>query len=702
VSGAALVSVWLGLAAAAAGAPHPGPLPAARGEGDDAPTPTPTPISTAEGLNEIVVTATRAPRPLRDLPTPVTVLPAAELARSPGKTADEVLRAVPSFGLFRRSSSLAADPSSQGVNLRGVGPSGVSRSLVLLDGVPANDPFGGWVYWRALPRLGLRSVEIAPGGASALYGNFALGGVTQLLTRAPGPRALDLLAEGGTAGTAHLAARAAGERGALGVALEAETLRTDGHPVVSAAQRGPVDGDAGADHLTVNGRIEARPAEGLLLRLQAGVFREAQEGGTRFTTAAVRSFRLAATARASGRAGALELTLFGQRGTFEQERARIDPARATEALAARQDVPATDLGAGLSWTGPRLPLLGAHQPSAGVDGRRVEGTTREDLFPATSLPGDLLERDAGGEQRLLGAFVQDVWDLSPAVAVHAAARVDVWQNRDASRTERRRDGTEARVAFPDRTDTTASPKLGLRVRPAPWLALRAAAYRAFRAPTLNELYRPFQVGPVRTDANADLGPELLRGAEAGLDLEHRAGAALRATGFWNVLDGPITNVTVGPNLRERRNLGEARIRGIEVEAGVRIARGLSATAAWTFVEPVVTAAPGSEALVGKDLLQDPRHRVSLAATWERPRVLGLTVHARHVGPQWEDDLNTLRMGGYTVVDLSARRALARGLDLVVAVENLLDREYLVGRAGGLDTVGQPRFARAGLRYRTGP
>ena len=70
---------------------------------------------------------------------------------SPALTLDDFLRRVPGFTLFRRTSSLVAHPTAQGVSLRGVGPSGASRSLVLADGIPLNDPFGGWVYWSRVP-----------------------------------------------------------------------------------------------------------------------------------------------------------------------------------------------------------------------------------------------------------------------------------------------------------------------------------------------------------------------------------------------------------------------------------------------------------------------------------------------------------------------------------------------------------------------
>jgi iron complex outermembrane recepter protein len=144
--------------------------PASRAE--DAQQPPPA-DATSSPEASTVVTATRLPRPQRDLPATVVVLPRGELVRSPALTTDSLLRALPSAATFRRSTSLVADPSSQGLNLRGVGPSGVSRSLVLLDGVPVNDAFGGWVLWRALPRRGLERVEVVPGGGSALYGSAA-------------------------------------------------------------------------------------------------------------------------------------------------------------------------------------------------------------------------------------------------------------------------------------------------------------------------------------------------------------------------------------------------------------------------------------------------------------------------------------------------------------------------------------------------
>ena len=112
-----------------------------------------------------------------------------DISQSASQTLDDLLRQVPGFSLFRRSSSLVSHPTTQGVSLRGIGPSGTSRALVLLDGVPINDPFGGWVYWDRIPLQSIEQVEVVRGGGSSAWGNYALGGVINIITRRPTERA---------------------------------------------------------------------------------------------------------------------------------------------------------------------------------------------------------------------------------------------------------------------------------------------------------------------------------------------------------------------------------------------------------------------------------------------------------------------------------------------------------------------------------
>ncbi len=649
---------------------------------------------------QVVITATRRPRPLRDVPAAVTVLPRSEIDKSPTLTLDELLRTVPSFATFRRTSSIVSDPTAQGLNLRGVGPSGVSRSLVLLDGVPANDPFGGWFYWRSVPRLGIERIEVSPGGGSALYGNYALGGVVQIVSRPIERTELDAEGAVGLPRQAWATARAAGKLGRFALSLESEAFSTAGYPLVASAQRGSIDRDAPSNHQSINGRFEFHPNQPLTLFANGGYFAEKQSGGTQFTTSTVRTGRYGIGARlAGGSFGSLSFDFFGHIQTFEQDRARITADRSSETLAAAQQVPTDDQGMALIWSSAPLSWAGTHGVSAGLELRRIHGFAREDTFTALTPPSTL-HREAGGEQRFAGVFIQDSYDPFPALELVGALRLDVWRNLNASQTTLAL-GETVTTPFQDRSDRQLSPKLGARVRALDWLTFRGSLYGAFRAPTLNELYRPFQVGTILTAANDALGPETLRGGEAGLEIAAPAGWTVRANGFWNRLENPIANVTLATPLpdgsqRRRQNAGQARIRGIEADASWHFARAWVASAGYTFVDSALTRSPDNPQLVGKQLAQDPAHRATLSLTFEDPRVVTATLQTRFVGPQFEDDLNQLPMAGFFIVDLFASRRLFGELEVYAAVENLFNREYLVGRAG-VDMVGQPLTLRAGLR-----
>lgn len=655
---------------------------------------------------EVVVVGTRSPRAVSDLPTTVLVVGADELARSAATTVDGALRLLPSFATLRRSTSLAADPSSQGLNLRGVGPSAVSRTLLLDDGVPVNDPFAGWIAWRAIPRLAIERVEVAPGGASALYGSFALGGVVALVPRPIVGTRAELETWGGEAGSYGAAAHGEHRGEALAGAIDVEHAASDGYRVVAPGDAGAIDGKAGARHTTVAARGTAALPGGARLTVGGTFFDEDQDGGTRFTRAGLRS----ATARASlaARAGTarLDATLYGGVRRFTQDRARVGPDRASEEPSASQEVPSVDVGGSLV---AGLRALGAHGVSLGTDVRYVEGESREASFPppvsTPPSPARTVRRDAGGSQWTGGVFAQDAWSPRTDLEIAGTLRLDLWRTADGRTTRLLEDGSSSRTPFAPRTRAVVSPRVAVRWAAGDRVTLRASAYRAFRAPTLNELYRPFQVGTVLTAPNPDLEAELLTGVEVGPEFVLPFGLRARAALFWSVLEDPMTIVTLPEPLadgstRQRVNLGRARFLGVEAEARLSPRPGLEARLAWTHVDARVTSAPGNDDLVGKRLPHDPADRIVAGLVLGRDGGAAAAAEMRFVSRAFEDDVNALPLPAYAVVDLWGSLPLARSLEVFAAVENLLDRGFLVGRAG-VDTVGAPRLVRGGIRVRSG-
>jgi outer membrane receptor protein involved in Fe transport len=642
----------------------------------------------------IVVTGLRQPRPVKDTPASVTVVERDEIARSPQTLADEILHTLPSVGTFRRSSSLIADPTSQGLALRGVGSSAVSRGLVLRDGIPVNDPYGGWIYWRAMSPLGIDRIEVAPSGASALFGDFALGGVVQLMSRPIEGRSAEAVVAGGNYRTGRVAARATERTGKLGFALDGEAFHSDGYNPIAPGDRGSVDDAAGSSHGTAGLRVE-HTRGGSTAHVTARWFREALDAGTRFTTADVRTLTYGVGWRLARESGTLEVELFGGDHLFEQERARVNADRSTATLSSRQRTPSANQGALVTYA----TKLGDHSLLAGGDARRVTGTATDTLSPAMIEPTTLVERAAGGEQRFAGVFVEDAMRVTRAIELAAAVRVDAWQNRAGEVDLTRGSGDREHTSLDTRDELQLDPRLGVLGHISDELAIRASVYRSFRAPTLNELYRPFQVGTVLTAANEDLSPETLWGAEAGPQITVDT-IVVKATGFYNRLDDAIGNVTLAEPradgaMRQRKNFGTARIAGIELEASWRPDAAWTVTVGHTFMHATVVDAPDAPMLVGKRLAHDPEQRATAAVTYDDARIAQITAQVRYLGTQFEDDLNTLPMGAVALVDARIARSIGSHFAAFVSGQNLFDRRYLVGRAG-VDTLGAPRTIEVGV------
>ena len=234
--------------------------------GDDLGPTTPAEESRASGdagtpeaplVGETVVTASRAPRLRSEVPADVTVLDRADLEQSASPLLDDVLRRVPDVGTFRRSSSRVADPSSQGLNLRGVGPSAVSRALVLVDGLPLNDPFGGWVYWQSVPGLSIGFGGDCSRRQLGALRDPALGGVVNIRSRPLDVPSVEADVFGDTLPSLGIGLRGVQRAGPVAVELTSEFLGSNGYNVVAPEQRGAVDVPAGSTHVSLQGRMEA-------------------------------------------------------------------------------------------------------------------------------------------------------------------------------------------------------------------------------------------------------------------------------------------------------------------------------------------------------------------------------------------------------------------------------------------------------------
>jgi iron complex outermembrane receptor protein len=666
-------------------------------------------LQPARMRDEVTVTPTRSEQQLGTIPASVSVIRQQDIQRRPALVPDDLLRQLPEFSLFRRSSSLSAHPTSQGVSLRGIGPSGVSRSLVLLDGVPFNDAFGGWVYWTALPMASAERIEVVNGASSSLYGSYAMGGVLNVVTRPPERRTLDATLQYGSRQSPKIDVRASDVWGKVGVSIDASAFDTDGYANVLESLRGPVDTKVAVQFGHVTLKADYNPSDRVHAFVRTGYFREERHNG-KITTVGPLTEELNDTTWTFTSGGvrvrlpdasSLQATVSVDNKTFDSNFLAIPDAtgaRATGRLSLQQTVPTDAIGGMVQWTR----ALGAtHVLSAGTDVRWVDGDSIEDAFDGSTGATKTLHRVAGGTQRSLGIFVQDVFTPAADLTVTASARLDRWRNYDAHNTETiLATGAVSDPVLPDKEDSVISPRLGALYRVHERLSVWGDIASGFRAPTLNELYRRFSLGAVVTLANPALGPERLVGGELGVNVIPARDVIWRTTWFDNRVKDPVANVTINPpNLQQRQNLGRTRIWGIQTDVEYRINQTLRLGGAYIYDVARVRENPANPALVGLYLPQVPTHRGAFQLQYSDPRFLTIAFDLQASGAQFDDDLNTSSrvLPKYALVNLSVSRSVGRNLEVFTAVQNMLDTEYFVGSLPTL--IGAPRLVSGGLKIR---
>jgi outer membrane receptor protein involved in Fe transport len=688
-------------------------------------------VEPASILELITVTPTRSEQRLGDTPASVQVLARDAIQESPALMADDVLRQVPTFSLFRRTSSLVAQPTTQGVSLRGIGPSGQSRTLVLLDGVPFNDPFGGWVYWSRVPLASVDRIEITEGTTSNLYGNMAMGGVINIITSRPTRRTIELQPQYGNKSSPKFDFFGSDQWNKVSAAVEGSFLGTDGFPIVAQREQGPIDNNADVDYKNTNVKVEYTPTDRLNAFVRAGYFSEHRNNGkvgelndTRWTTVngGIRT-RLADDSD-------LQARMF-----VDVQKAHFNFLAVTNAsttrnlvrLATDQRVPTNGVGGMAQWS---KSIGRANVFSSGIDWRWVDGDSEEDAYvpatptviipPVTQQATLSVRRISGGTQQSLGAFAQDIITPTSKLVFTLSARVDRWRNYDGHNLETTvatgLPTVNNRPSIADRSDTVLSPRGAALYHVSDMVTAWGAVNSGFRAPTLTELYRQFSVGAVTTRPNDQLGPERLVGGEAGINVAPMRNLSVRATWFDNRVSNPVSNVTLTPTLAQKQNLGKTRVRGIQTDVEYRIGTMWRVSGAYVHEDAKVTdGGVANAALVGKYLQQVPKDRGSLQLSYSNSKYATVAFGVQFVGLQYNDDLNTnaipaatlidagydgtigAGLPGYAVVDFSVSRNFGRNLQAFFGAQNLFDKVYFVQT--NPSTIGTPRLVNGGLRWR---
>ena len=646
---------------------------------------------------QVQVTAYRAATLVSDVPVSDVQLTREDLQDTPALQLDDDLRQVPGFSLYRRSSSRTANPTTQGVSLRGLGANGASRALVLEDGIPLNDPFGGWVYWDRVPAEAISDVEISQEGGSSLYGSDALGGVVQFVSRPTQPGGIALDTSYGNQNTPDLSLWAGGQKGKWESSIAGGVFNTDGYILTPEAERGSVDVRAGSRDGTADLMVGRKIGEQSEIFARGWYLDETRGNGTPLQRNDTKLGQGALGANLQlGAFGALTLRFYADAQTYQQTFSAVASDRNSETLTDLQTVPSQGVGGSAVWSrqaGKRQTLV------AGFDYHEEIGASHEVL-----LSGATTDLSSGGRQRTVGIFGEDLIQIAPRWFLSASARVDHWSNFDAAtlREPVAPPGTPSDTIFPDRSQNAFSPRLTLRNQANAHVSWNASLYRAFRAPTLNELYRSFRQGNTVTEDNPSLIAEHLTGGDAGVALTGlNAKLQAHATVFYNQIVDPVANVTLSstPTLitRQRENLGRINAPGVELGVTASIVRDFTISCGYQFVDSKVSSFPANTALVGLWVAQVPHNSFTFQARYSNPRIFTLAVTGRAIGNSFDDDQNQFPLGSFFVLDAMISRRIGAGVEVYGAAENLFNATYYTAATPVLQ-LGLPIAARIGVRW----
>lgn len=660
----------------------------------------PAPKTTVE--QQVTVTATRSGVEMGDPGRTVESLTGAELREYPALTLDDELRQEAGFELFRRSAGWVQNPTSQGISLRGLGSTAASRTLVLEENVPLNDPFGGWIHWNEVPPEAIDAVTLASGGGSDLYGSSALGGVIDVVPGRPDAPLAAVTLMGAGEDTGSASGRADLRQGHWGELVAAQGFRTDGYTLTAPALRGPVDVPANVHYETGRVEFDRDAVLGGRAFLAGNLLNEARGNGTPDTTNGTRLWRyLAGDDWKAGDTWSGRVRAFGSDEAYRQTFSAVNAPRTVETLTRLESTESQELGASgdVSAAWKRVAFV------AGMDARDIRLTDLETPISGKQAAG---LQDTTSRQRFVGGFVEALgqwggWSGAASVRVDGAENLDTAMLTVASGSST--GAAASRTTLPDRNETVVSPRLGLSRRVGTQVMVHAAGFRAFRAPTMNELYRTGQVGQETTLANPGLVSERATGAEAGVEWAPQKGLVrVEGTYFWTEINRPVSAVvessTATSITEARENLGQIQSQGMELRAKVGEGRWLSGTFGYQYAHAVVTAFSAQPTLVGTWIPEVPREMATAQIRAASRRLGVLTVSARAGGRAFDGSANTFELHSFYVIDAYGERSFGTRWTAFVGAQNLMDRSVDVARTPIL-TLGTPFTAQGGVRFRWG-
>lgn len=682
-------------------------------------------VNSSQKMEAVTVSASRADTKLEDMPLSTTVLTREDIEKSTAISVDQLLKNVPGVNLSD-APAYVQHPTGQSISMRGLGN---ARTLVLMDGIPLNDAFYGTVQWYKVPMSSIERVEVVKGAASSLWGNMAMGGVINIITRTPREQETKVSASYGSFNTSNVAADAGFiASDTVKLRLVADNFLTNGYVTVPEGQRKNgayaenVNNGSYARNANIGATAYFQPDAATSGSVRMGYHEMHEEGnGNDIAPNNQRSAdtALGLTTKLAG-GGQIQANAWYQNTSFDTISGAYKDATYKQTY---YDNPYDDLGASLVWSEGMQDLSSDVQ--AGADYRRISGSNASTNYKDEK--GLISSANFGdGTHQFLGIFGQWKWAAKEIpLDVTMSARYDYWKN-DGKTSNQPYTAGGAPSGAPSEADFDTSkgnfdPSLALHYFASDNVKLRAAAYKAFHAPGLNNMYRTYGGSSV-TFSNPNLIPETMTGYELGLDFMAQNSTA-KFTLFDNKVKDLVTTYTLAKNSpletslcgagigagfvcpagsagtnKYYTNAGEAEMRGVEMEAQYRFSPAFAVNGNFVYTDAVLTQSTTTDP-TGLQLQTIPKRTGFLGATWNMSSQWRFYAEVRAISEFWGDNAHRYRNPGYATANVNLTYRATKDTEFFGSAVNLFDRTYVASGSNPPQTLGMPLSVYAGVRTR---
>lgn len=619
-------------------------------------------------LDDVVVTASRRDIPLEDAPASVTIIDAATLEKFPLKTADDVLREVAGVDVWGSN----FDPlGHRAVSIRGVGGgSSQERTLILIDGVPANDSWSGQVEWNQIPKEDIARIEVVRGPSSSVYGSNAMGGVINIITKMPQKVPASLTVKGSYgelnswATYGNLSGRVSD--GKLGYYVSGKKFSTDGYFAISEDERHSSKDGFDTDNLF--GKMYWFIDDYSYVKGSATYFREDRNKGYEFSSldpAEIIKGNL--TYRRDSPEGIDWLGILYAHGETQRHE---DDTRSHDAVDRISKYDKPFYGAILQ---PSFQFADWNTLTVGAEYKFSQAKQTDEYVTSDRVT------ETEGKQQYFGLYAQDeIFLFDNRLIISPGARYDWWDSFDGSSFD---SSTKSPVDedFNSKTWQSFNPKLGIVYHLTDSTTLRGLVGTGYRAPTPVELYSTSKYGSTIVEGNPNLDPEKIFSYEIGASQWFGQYLDVRLTLYRYEIDDLIDTRMVGMEssytLMQKDNISKVRGRGIELEAYYHITNQWYGFLNYTYNDSTIIEDEVDPSIEGNQLAFSPPNKFNIGITYDNPKLFSASIQGRFADSSYEDNENTAELGSYWTFDLFLSKQLQEHVLLSFAVENILNRKY---------------------------